>query len=282
MSDFPTVLTRPSSVEQPAQFDTWLTACAERLLNGCDLLLAGEKHRFAEIEAYYHGQTHRDPFAHCDPVQLERGRWYFHRTRGVYRGGSFKGVDLAFGDGSAFGGFLIRSIARADGTLIDGPSLCVDHLLTQTGTKIVGVLDRTIGSRLAWDNSSPLHLEWLATPRQAPILRTARVGLTLKKASDNQAMPSYILRPYRYLTEPRRISKGKPHMVLALHLQGKGSDLIHQQTGCPKASINRYLEDLEAGGKTRDFTPYLGIDLGTKELCQLHGTWQEVYCSASS
>lgn len=83
---------------------------------------------------YYSGGTHPDLFAHRDPVQLEDGRWYFHRTRGECRGGSFKGLDIALGDGTAYFGILIRAVAKPDGTLLDGPCVTVDHLLARTNT----------------------------------------------------------------------------------------------------------------------------------------------------
>ena len=63
-----------------------------------------------EVEVYYHAADHPDPFAHRDPAQLHVGRWYFHRTGGTYRGGSFKGLDLAFGGSAAHAGVLIRGI----------------------------------------------------------------------------------------------------------------------------------------------------------------------------
>ena len=81
------------------------------------------------------------------------------------------------------------------------------------------------------------------------------------------------MRAYRYLADPRRTAKGKPHMVLALHARGVPPDEIQQQTGCPRAAVGRYIADFEAGRQQPDFGPYYGKDLSPKELCQLHGTW---------
>src|SRR5579859_507484 len=130
-----TLLQKPDNFEDGTIADAWFTQITNRLLNGAHILVNNEPHRLVEIEVYYHGEAHPDPFTHRDPLQKENGRWYFHRTRGTYRGGSFKGIDLTFGDGKAFGGVLIRSIETASGTLIDGPSLCVDHLLAKTGAR---------------------------------------------------------------------------------------------------------------------------------------------------
>jgi hypothetical protein len=188
------LLTRPDSFADGPAADAWLAAIATRLLTGARLLVGGEPHRFTEVEAYYHGPGHLDPFTHRDPVQLERGRWYFHRTRGEYRGGSFKGLDLAFGDGSAFAGFLIRGIEAADGTLIDGPSLTVDRLLDRTGASSVAQLDGKIGGRPAWEASLPLVLEWSDGPPRAAE-RSARVGLSLKRHRPGSPAASFLLRP---------------------------------------------------------------------------------------
>ena len=222
---------------------------------------------------------HPDPFTHGESLQLQCGRWYFHRSNGVYRGGSFKGLDLTFGDGTLYGGVLFRGLEMMDGTFIDGPSLLVDYLLTRTKAATVAVLDAMIANRAAWDASSPVFLEDVQPPRTQPLLCSGRVGLTLKNARNKPDATRYILRPYRYLTEPRKTAKGKPLMVLALHARGVSVEEIHRTTGCPRKSIQRYLEDFERGCRSRDFTAYLGTDLTPADLCRLHGTWHTAYPS---
>jgi hypothetical protein len=118
-----------------------------------------------------------------------------------------------------------------------------------------------------------LLLQELASAEQHVIVRSARVGLSLKKHKLSADPPSYLLRPYRYLTEPRRVSKGKPYLVLSLHAQGISPEQIAAMTGCPRKTVERYLEDFTAGQNEADFAPYFGIDLGPKELCRLHGVW---------
>jgi len=159
MADWVGLFRKPKDETDVKAADGWFGRIAERLLNGSRLHVGGRPHRFAEVEFYYHGPHHLDPFTHRDPVQLECGRWYFHKTRGVYRGGSFKGIDLSFGDGVAHGGVLIRSLEKPDGSLIDGPSLLVDHLLDATGAGDVASLDRAINRRVAWEPGNPLYLE---------------------------------------------------------------------------------------------------------------------------
>ena len=140
MANWDARLTRPGSLDEAAAA-AWFDRIATRLLRGTHLLVAGTPHRLTEVEFYYFSESHPDPFTHRDPLQRARGRWYFHRTGGTYKGGSFKGIDLTFGDGEAYGGVLIRGLERPDGTLVDGPSLCVDHLLAACGVASVAALD---------------------------------------------------------------------------------------------------------------------------------------------
>ncbi|MDB5310544.1 MAG: hypothetical protein JWO38_4746 [Gemmataceae bacterium] len=277
MSSLVNLGVRPPQVTADPHFGPWFAALAGRLLNGVDFLVAGEPYRFAELEAYYFGEGHPDPFTHRDPVQFHSGRWYFHRTAGEYRGGSFKGVDLTFGDGTAMFGMLVRTVVAPDGTVIDGPSLTVDHLLARTTAGGVAALDAMIAGRPAWDPASPLAIRETATPRTAAVLRTARVGLSLKRTGGKPDAPRYVMRPYRFLTEPRRITKGRLQMVLALHQQGKDAAAIMELTGVPKKALDRYVAAFAAGKTEPGFAGYVGKDLGPIDLCRLTGTWAATF-----
>jgi hypothetical protein len=263
-----------SSLLRPADaaWSGWFDGLAAQLLNGTQLIIADTPHRLVEVEAYYYGPGHLDPFTHRDPLQREPGRWYFHRSGGAYRGGSFKGLDLTFGDGSASCGVLLRSLARADGTLIVGPSLCVDHMLAATKLPTMKALDEAIAGRPAWDATSPLALVEALPARHDAIWPTARIGLALKRTTTHADGPAFICRPYRYLTEPRGVTKGKLHLALALHARGESVQRIVEITGSPRPSVQRYIADFEAGRQEVDFTRYFGAELSPTELAALHGT----------
>jgi hypothetical protein len=273
MADWEALLLEPPGLDGTDDLLGWFDAVAARLLNGTRLMVGGEPHRFTEVEFYYHGGGHLDPFTHRDPIQRELGRWYFHRTRGVYRGGSFKGFDLTFGGTAAFGGVLIRGLEKPDGTLVDGPSLSVDHLLARTEAPDVATLDEAIEGRVAWDSESPLCLDWTPELLDRPLLRSPRVGLSLKRLRAAPQPPRYIMRSYRYLSEPKRVAKGKLHMVLAEHARGSPAEQITKVTGCPRATVQRYVADFEEGRAKGDLSPFWGIDLGPRDLCQLYGAW---------
>jgi hypothetical protein len=274
MPPLPELNRKPPDVAEDHQFGPWFAAVAARLLNSTDLLVNGEPYRFAELEAYYFGPGHPDPFTHRDLLQIQNGRWYFHRTAGEYRTGSFKGVDLALGDGKALFGMLVRTIVAPDGTVIDGPSLTVDHILARTGQPDVPTLDALIAGRPAWDASSPLALRESAAPRDQEVYQTSRIGITLRRSRKGRAdTPQYVARPYRFLTEPRRIGKGKPQLVCALHQRGLDTAAIVGLTGTPKTTVERYAADFEVGKREATFDPYFGIDLGPAGVCKLIGTW---------
>jgi hypothetical protein len=271
-------LGRPKGLTDGPKMHAYFADLADQLINQCRLVVNGQAHRFAEIEFYYCAPEHTDLFAHRDPLQETRGRWYFHKTKGVYRGGSFKGFDLTFGAPAAHGGILIRSLEKPDGTLVDGPSLSVDHLLATTKCTAVAVLDKLIASRSVWDATNPMHLQETSPGSHKPILATARVGLTLKKVGKDPAIPSrFVVRRYRFLSEPRRLSKGKIHMVLALHQDDKSVEEIVKATGCPRKSVERYIADFKQGQEDASFDPFVGADLGPAELCKLHGVARAVH-----
>jgi 3-methyladenine DNA glycosylase Mpg len=239
-------------MQAPGVIESWFDALAEKLLNGVYLRVDGISHRLVEIEFYLRSADHPDPFTHGRPLQQQYGRWYFHRTGGSFRNGSFKGLDLTLGDGTVYLGVLFRGLETPEGDLIDGPSLLVDYLLLQTKATTVRELDSLIAGRLAWDACNPLVLEESEQPRSQPLFRSARIGLTLKNAHNKPEATSYIQRPYRYLTEPRRIAKGKALLVLALHANGADVEEIHDLTGSPRKSIRRYIDEFAAGRVAAD------------------------------
>jgi hypothetical protein len=268
---------KPKHVTADEHHAPWFGALVGRLMNECDLVVAGDRYRFTELETYYHGGAHLDPFAHRDPVQLEVGRWYFHRTAGEYRGGSFKGLDLALGDGAAYFGVLIRGVIALAGGVLDGPCVTVDHILEKTKAANVAALDGIINGRKIWDPSAPLHLVPAAERRADAVYASARVGLTLKKAKGKPDAPRFVARPYRFLTEPQAIAKGRPHLILALHRAGHAPKEIRELTGVAQATIDRYIADFTIGAQAANFDAYIGAELGTADLCKLLGTWQAKY-----
>ena len=248
----------------------WFTRIADLILNRTRWVIGGRPHRITECEFYYRGPPHDDPFTHGDAIQVHGGRWYFHKSADIYRAGSFKGVDVTFGDGTARGGILIRGLEQPDGTQIDGPSLLVDHVLALCRAASVAAVDRVIAGRLAWDPTSPMHFEEVEHFGKG-MLACARVGLSLRRARPGTTMTAYLTRPYRFLTEPAGIRKGKPHMAMGLHRLGRKPEEIREVTNSPARSIATYVAEYENGLRAGQFEDYFGKDIGPRELCRLHG-----------
>jgi len=248
----------------------WFSRLANRLLNRTQWLIAGEPHRLLDIEFYYQSTDHADPFAHADPIQAEAGRWYFHKTYGAYRGGSFKGLDVTFGNDAARAGILIRAISTERGAIVDGPSLVVDHVLSRMNATRIANLDSRIGARRVWDRDSPLSLVD-STDLGRTILGCARVGLSLRRAHLPGRWADFLLKPYRFVSEPAKLKKGKSQMVLSLHRSKISEDDIARTLGCIPRFARRYISEYELGRASGRFEDYVGNVLSARDVCRLHG-----------
>lgn len=268
-------LTAPKP-SRPADLKPEFVRAATALLSACELVVAETGVRLLEVEAYYSAPGHPDPYTHRDPLQRQPVRWYFHRCHGHYRGGTFKGLDLTLGDGSAYYGLLLRAIRLADGSVVDGPCRVVEYLLARSGFGSVAELDAAIAGRTATDPSSPLCLRPAAAPCVDPLYATARVGLSWDKARTDPIAWAYVGRRYRFLTEPRAIRPGKPQTVVALYEQGEPVGLIAARTGCPPRVVERYVAAYEAGRAVGDrvrVEPVRREPMTGADLCLLLGAW---------
>lgn len=257
----------------------WFQRIADRLLRRTIFEVAGEPHELCEIEFYLHGEQHPDPFTHGQALQRSSGRWYFHRSGESYRGGTYKGLDITFGPPDVFGGILIRSLLTPEGQLINGSSLCAEHLLARTGHASVASLAGAVAEHDVDAPDSPLRLRPVDA-RALPIHYTARVGLTLKRVAEHPEMLDYILRPYRALTRPREIAKGRVHLIIALHQAGETPAAIEALSGAPKRTVKQYIEAYErgqalgssqSGAGDRRVESLHGKSLSASDLCLLHG-----------
>lgn len=242
---------------------------AAQVLGGATWWIGGQPHRFTEIELYWDGSAHRDSFTHGDAMQREFGRWYFHRSGETYRGGTYKGLDIAIGGEQGPAGVLIRGAERlADGLVIDGPCMCVDHVLAVTGRRTIEALVDGFARGVDAAPGSPLYVTVDAPARAVAVIETPRVGLTLRRGALAERA-RFLARPYRFLCEPARIKKGRAHTVIGLHRQGVAAADIARRTGSRRAQVDRYVAEYEAGTRQdpRDFVR----DLNADETCRLLG-----------
>ncbi|EAL66412.1 hypothetical protein DDB_G0281981 [Dictyostelium discoideum AX4] len=296
----------------------WFKEISFQLLNNVVLMINEQAHMLVEIEFYFKGCKHIDHFTHGDSMQLERGTWYFHRSGSGYKGGSFKGLDITFGLGDSddesekktYGGILIRSIQiLSDKSIIDGPSLCVDHILKTTNSKDISQFIRSHGRSIFENENSSLYLKMrdqvltnnnsgggssggssgnddsgenlksLTLPpivSKSMILSCPRVGLTLKRYKPSQEF--FIGGDYRFIRLPDKVKKGKHYMTVKLALLGQDSNTIKNQVGSTTATIEKIKAQIKAGEKLSksDLSSFRG-DLSADEMCKLLGLCNKLY-----
>lgn len=246
---------------------------AQLALTRTTWMIAGRAHRFTEVEFYVTTARHDDPFTHGDPMQREFARWYHHRSGRQFRSGTYKGLDLTFGRDDAFAAMLVRGIESIDAPSkrVDGPCLCVDHALALTKhpsvASFVESYDRAVDERVG----SPSCLV-VSDERAVQVHRSARVGLTLKRGA-TEARMRFLAAPYRFLTEPTRIKKGRVQLVCAMHARGERVEAIAARTGSRAAVVQRYIAQFELG-RSRDPAELRG-ELDSDSLAQLLGACEK-------
>ena len=144
----------------------------------------------------------------------------------------------------------MRGLERLDGDRrrVDGPSTCVDHLLALTGhggvASLAGSFDRAVDPPAA--GASPLFATVEAASRGLAVYATPRVGLSLKRGVTPGRL-RFLARPYRFLTGPARVRKGRAHLVVSLHRAGHGAAVIAALTGVRLGLAARCAAMYEAG-----------------------------------
>ncbi len=255
---------------------------ADLILNRSILYIKQVPHLIQEIEFYLKTQEHPDPFVHGHPDQKQFGYWYFHKVGTVgnpsaahgacvgnsYKGGTYKGLDLAFGDENTYAGMLIRSIFRPDKSrFYEGPSVCVDRILKLNKRTGIDRLMKDFDGFIGEKDGSPLYLKIGNENRGMQIHQSSRVGLTLRKTDDVENRLKYIFKPYRYFLFPRKHTKGKMNIFAALYARGMDYYQIQQlMPTLKKKTFEQYQKDYEEG-KGRQPEEFLGNKLSlTKDF----------------
>ena len=104
--------------------ETYFKGLAAILFNQIDILAGNNRYSFAEIEFYYYNENHQlvgGQYKDTYPRKKSAGSLFWHLS----------GIDICFdSDGkSHYGGILIRSLVKDDGSLITGPMCCCDELM---------------------------------------------------------------------------------------------------------------------------------------------------------
>jgi 3-methyladenine DNA glycosylase Mpg len=175
-------------------------------LNKSILIINEKKYRICEIEFYLKNDDHNDKYTHCNDDQAKYGKFYFHKYgNGSYKGGTYKGMDITFGNENSHCGVLIRSIYNTDTKeFIEGPCRTVNKILEEysiesinelTNNKLLSVLE----------NEHDFCLK-NAKMKEEIIYKGKRVGLSDK-------YPNFRNLNYRYLVKKNKIKKQKADLI---------------------------------------------------------------------
>jgi hypothetical protein len=266
----------PSEIDSVDSFQEQFDKLASALMNDYILDVNGRPHRLAELEFYLKDDNHPDTFTHCDELQLTHAKWYFHKVGKGYKGGSYKGLDITFAT-RGHGGILIRALIDLDkNAYIEGPSTCVDHILTLNRTKvgipeIVTLVDME-NFNLEVDVPGLLHLRPTTQLEKATPVQSGRVGLVLRTDAGVQ----FGLKPYRYMIDPSKVRKGRQHLILELYKNNKTADEIQKLTGATKASIQKYLASYDKSKKDpKEASAYFAQKLNADQFCEFYYVLRE-------
>jgi hypothetical protein len=182
---------------------------ANKLLNESYLKINNVKYRLVEIEFYLRNNNHPDMYVHANPEQLLTYKYYFHRFgNGTYKAGTFKGMDIVFGnaDSNTYFGILIRAILNTEtDVLIEGPCNVVNHILESYEYDTVSDLTENESVSIR-KNSDNFILRSTTKFDSENLYRGPRIGLSGNK--------TYVSDPYRYCIFQKRIKKQKTKLLL--------------------------------------------------------------------
>eukprot|EP00927_Polykrikos_kofoidii_P079477 TRINITY_DN76261_c0_g1_i1.p1 TRINITY_DN76261_c0_g1~~TRINITY_DN76261_c0_g1_i1.p1 ORF type:complete len:397 (+),score=43.29 TRINITY_DN76261_c0_g1_i1:56-1192(+) len=274
-----------------------LRGVAHGLMNHWELWIAGRRHRIVEMEAYVHGFDHKDPYVHCDDGQRHGGCWYFHKQGNSFKGGSFKGLDLACGggggrgsgpDGSVRGGLLLRSVMEVPesggkgGELIEGPCLVVDRILRLCEQpSIAAFVAGRSTAELGALSTKGLSLKLAPFAWSDHVWEAPRVGLVLRedesKTHSSGRPVDFVGRPYRFSVLPCRLGKFRAGFVAAAHVAARGgvdksSVAVDFRKGLGLSRSDDYVAATEKGMREGCPDRFINRKIATQQdLCELYG-----------
>lgn len=248
--------------------EEWFTSIAERLILHSTLVVGDARYRFVEVEFYFYSDIHRDLFCRRSPGQLSICKWHFHRKGETYREGNYRGLDITFGN-NAYGAILIRSLQKDD-TIIEGPCLVVNEILSACGAK--SVADLAANSEFQESIFDGLmHIVSEEHPK-THVFRAARYGLIPR---GNAYLP-FVAAPYRYAIRLCKIKKGIQNFVLEMFVDGYPPSEISMLTGCSPAIYHGWLIAFIAGHQENE-QPVFGERLSVHDAAKAYGYYKRNY-----
>ena len=190
---------------------------AKKLMFESKLKVNDKYYQLIEIEFYLHNKNHKDTYTHCNQDQLNHCSFYFHKFRnGSYKGGTFKGMDMCFGDkdSNTYFGVLIRSIREittqpeiSDKCKVSsGPCLVVNKILENYDCENVETFTNNEIINM-YDNDKDFILEDCDTIEKEDLYCGPRIGLSDK-------YPEYRDKHYRFVVGKKNVKKQVTSLIL--------------------------------------------------------------------
>ena len=155
---FLTKLKEVKQIETEEDLQKFFEGLAKTLFNQIDILAGQDRYSLAEIEFYYQNEIFKDgQYKDTYARTKSAGSLFWHLS----------GIDICFKskekDGY-YGGILIRSIIKEDGSLITGPMCCSDELLNSCVQS--SSIEKPSIIPILVDKEKELNIEPLSTIRQ--------------------------------------------------------------------------------------------------------------------
>ncbi len=151
-------LERVKQIETGEDLQKYFEGLAKTLFNQIDILAGKDRYSLAEIEFYYQNAIFKDgQYKDTYARTKTAGRLFWHLS----------GIDICFESKEKegyFGGILIRSIIKEDGSLITGPMCCSDELLNSCVQS--SSIEKPSIIPILVDKEKELNIEPLSTIRQ--------------------------------------------------------------------------------------------------------------------
>lgn len=240
---------------------------AEEILNKFELYIKDKIYNIEEIEIYFRSSEHDDVYVHCSDNQLTKGEWYFHKFKsGAYKGGTYKGLDMTFGDENKkeYGGILIRSIS-SDDDFITGPSNVVTHIMSKIGKDSVSDTVKSLDTMEINNKKNPFHIKYdISKEKTKTVFSGPRVGLSFRSLE-------YTFIEYRFLTNPHKIPKYRSTIITKLHKDKLDPANICLMTKIKEDTIKKYIDEFELGKKEN----YTKNDMNVNKINKLYGWYNK-------
>ena len=180
---------------------------ADKLLNKTILSTSNGDFRICEVEFYLYSDTHKDEYTHKSEIQKTKNKWYFHTRGASYREGTFKGMDMTWGNSKQYLGVLIRSMENIlTGEFIEGPCRCVNTIIAPCVKVSEYLNDVKLLPLSVLSNEKNLILKPDETLPYEQMYNGRRYGLSDK-------YPEWKAKKYRFLIKKNKIKKQKSDLV---------------------------------------------------------------------